>query len=287
MFKCKVAISIALLKLLIHLASHIHCYPTADTQSVIVGEGHPLFDLIGYSIDQKLQLLYKATKDGFGQGVFHSKCDGKKQTLTLIKTSQGYICGGYAELAWQSNGALTTDPNAFIFSLTNPENRSFVIKPVKGVNALYFDQNSGPYFGHDLFISVDSNVNTASYIKLGQDYTLAKLTGIVYTMPIIMLQALNFQVSEIEVYESDMPLKGDGVSPYPPLSSLILGSSKTIFSLISVTPSTQFTLLYRATSDGFGAAQFHAKCDAHAYTVTIMKTVSTQAWVMQYIKLSN
>lgn len=34
----------------------------------------------------------------------------------------------------------------------------------------------------------------------------------------------------------------------------------------------KFSLLYRASRDGFGAVDFHSKCDSHANTVTIIQT---------------
>ncbi len=37
----------------------------------------------------------------------------------------------------------------------------------------------------------------------------------------------------------------------------------------------KWTLLYRGTRDGFGAANFHAKCDAHNNTLTILKAHGT------------
>ena len=43
-------------------------------------------------------------------------------------------------------------------------------------------------------------------------------------------------------------------------------------SLAEITQSSKFTLLYRATEDGFTANAFHAKCDGKAKTITIIKT---------------
>jgi len=37
----------------------------------------------------------------------------------------------------------------------------------------------------------------------------------------------------------------------------------------------KWTLLYRATRDGFGAKDFHAKCDGHSNTLTVVKVSDT------------
>ena len=51
----------------------------------------------------KLSLLYRASRDGWHSSHFHSKCDNKGPTLTVIKCTGGYVFGGYANAAWTSN----------------------------------------------------------------------------------------------------------------------------------------------------------------------------------------
>jgi hypothetical protein len=38
----------------------------------------------------KGNLLYRATRDGFTSKAFHSKCDGKGNTITIIKNNLNY-----------------------------------------------------------------------------------------------------------------------------------------------------------------------------------------------------
>ena len=40
-------------------------------------------------------LLYRATRDGFTASAFHEKCDGKENTITIIKTNGNYVFGGH------------------------------------------------------------------------------------------------------------------------------------------------------------------------------------------------
>jgi hypothetical protein len=41
-----------------------------------------LIDLCEFSPNDKWSLFYRGTRDGFGSNVFHSKCDGRNNTLT-------------------------------------------------------------------------------------------------------------------------------------------------------------------------------------------------------------
>ncbi len=48
-------------------------------------------------------ICWQATMDGWGSGVFHSKCDGKIPTLTVVKVVKNdkkYVFGGYATQLW-------------------------------------------------------------------------------------------------------------------------------------------------------------------------------------------
>ncbi|CAF3069305.1 unnamed protein product, partial [Rotaria sp. Silwood2] len=53
---------------------------------------------------QKWELIYKATRDGFGGEDFHRSSDSEGPTMTIIQTvSGGYLFGGYAETSWTSD----------------------------------------------------------------------------------------------------------------------------------------------------------------------------------------
>jgi hypothetical protein len=58
------------------------------------------------------------------------------------------------------------------------------------------------------------------------------------------------------------------------LKSQILKDEEQCSELMKVcefSPSDKWSLLYRGTRDGFGAKVFHAKCDGHANTLTILE----------------
>jgi hypothetical protein len=56
---------------------------------------------------------------------FHTKCDTVANTLTIIKSTNGNIFGGFTEKAWDSSSGYVIDPKAFVFSLVNNENKPF------------------------------------------------------------------------------------------------------------------------------------------------------------------
>ena len=87
-----------------------------------------LLVLCGFPLNQKWELIYRASKDGFGSNHFHSKCDIKPNTLIVIKSTNGNIFGGYTEQDWAGANRLKNDEKAFIFSLVNKDNKPLVMK---------------------------------------------------------------------------------------------------------------------------------------------------------------
>ena len=66
---------------------------------------------------KSIKLLYRASTDGDSAKDFHSKCDGKANTVTFVKSKNGRRFGGFSNKEWNSNGQWITDNNAFVFSL--------------------------------------------------------------------------------------------------------------------------------------------------------------------------
>ena len=52
----------------------------------------------------KWRLLFRASRDGFAASTFHSKCDNKGPTVTVVKSGAN-IFGGFTEKPWTSPGA--------------------------------------------------------------------------------------------------------------------------------------------------------------------------------------
>ena len=119
-------------------------------------------------------LLYRATRDGFTSQAFHSKCDGKGKTITIIKNNLNYIFGGYASSAWNSSENFINDSNAFLFSLRRAGvsfKDKFTVK--RAEHALYGNSRYGPTFGiHDIHICNHSNTKIGSNSNFGDLYNL-------------------------------------------------------------------------------------------------------------------
>ena len=101
------------------------------------------------SLNKKIalfKLLYNAKRDGDSSKIFHEKCDGHKNTLTIIKTVKGKIFGGFTRLAWQSEEKGLEDDKGFLFSYNKKEiyYRNKDIKTEIQSQDLY-----GPMFGSD------------------------------------------------------------------------------------------------------------------------------------------
>jgi hypothetical protein len=152
--------------------------------------------------DQKLELKYRASRDGFKASDFHIKCDGIGNTLIVIKAKSGNIFGGYTEQKWHSRGGFVTDPNAFIFSLVNKEEKPFkVMCSDEGKTALYCSSKSGPCFGRlDFDIKSDSNINKESYCNFGDSYRHPDYLRETDKAKNILAGSFYFKTFEIEVF---------------------------------------------------------------------------------------
>ena len=99
----------------------------------------------------KLKSLYVASKDGDNPENFHFKCDGQSPTVSIFKTTKGYIFGGYTDKSWDNkSNALKTD-NSFLFSFNIMK-----IYPGKNGGNIYCSSAFGPWF-YDALGAVDKN----------------------------------------------------------------------------------------------------------------------------------
>jgi len=130
---------------------------------------------------QNWKLVYRASKDGFGSEKFHAKCDGISRTLTVIKSTNGNIFGGYTDQAWSSNDDWITDPNA-------------------GTKAIYCSSLYGPTFGgQDIRVFTNSNVNEFSVTCLSFRY------GNYWPDDMNVLSgSTHFSTVDIEVYQDQI-----------------------------------------------------------------------------------
>ncbi|KAF2071431.1 hypothetical protein CYY_007255 [Polysphondylium violaceum] len=92
-----------------------------------------LNDWIDESKTMDFSLLYRASWKDLTTSSFHSECDDKGATITLIETTDGCVFGGYNSQSWHSDGSWYDkiiwlgDNKCFIFTLVNKHG----IKPTK------------------------------------------------------------------------------------------------------------------------------------------------------------
>ena len=74
-----------------------------------------IYEWCGY---KKMELLYRATRDGPTSDIFHRKCDNQGATICLYKNDKS-IFGGYSSISWTNSGGSKPAPNSFLFTLLN------------------------------------------------------------------------------------------------------------------------------------------------------------------------
>jgi len=207
-----------------------------------------------------LKLLYRGTTDGFTGQAFHSKCDGKNETITLVK-AQGTnkIFGGYLDEAWQTQEAWVNSSKCFVFSLTAKE--KYTIKAGHEMYAAYGGSSYGPSFGG------------------GYDFHISGTAGgaLLYSFEITDLNNFtggsSFTCAEIEVFQIT---KGGGDQSFDTIGKKSIGGQitneikKKVADYQSIDVS-KYKLIYRGSEDGMTPEAFHSKCDNKGPTVVFVK----------------
>ena len=87
------------------------CFMNSRIASVVSDiEGSRLLDVPGLNLlklwfggaEIRLHLLYRATQDGFSASDFHSHCDNHGPTLSLVKSENLQVMGGFTSVSWGS-----------------------------------------------------------------------------------------------------------------------------------------------------------------------------------------
>ena len=171
--------------------------------------------------DQKWELIYKATKDGFSSKDFHRHCDNKGGTITVVQAGTnagGNLFGGFTSQSWSSppeaisgKRSVTTskycyDQLAFLFTLVNADRvhpRKFLIKEEAADHATVHCFDCGPCFGakgdssvyyssqSDIMIQSQQSLPVAFPRSYNDDTNVGRD---------IFLRGTNAHVNELEVY---------------------------------------------------------------------------------------
>ena len=60
--------------------------------------------LLEDGVSGDLELLYRGSRDGWKASDFHAKCDNKGATITVIRSTDGFIFGGFADVRNTADG---------------------------------------------------------------------------------------------------------------------------------------------------------------------------------------
>ena len=124
--------------------------------------------------NSKPKLLYRASRDGWTTESFHSLCDDHNHTLVTMKTSEGYVFGGYSDQSWEGN-EYKSSSSSFLFSLKCyaglAPTRMKVQSGEEG-HAVRTNQNNGPCFsGDDLWVGRNNDMKQG-YTNPGYKYEI-------------------------------------------------------------------------------------------------------------------
>ena len=164
---------------------------------------------------KKLNLLYRASRDGYTASRFHEMCDSKSNTLVIVKDSHGCKFGGYSPCSWDCSETEKYDPKTFLFyslnemlhrlNHTNFELSTGKLQDISDMkkktncnetHSIYGDRQFGPFFGCvDLCIADKCNLNTNSNSNSVHFQMPHTISGYLCS------KGKNFQVLEVEVFE--------------------------------------------------------------------------------------
>ena len=153
----------------------------------------------------KATLLYRASRDGFDASIFHSLCDNKGRTLSLVLSQSDYLSAGYSAVPWTSpeEWEKVYDPQAFVCSLTN-EFRIF--RPGEPERAVVHAYNTGPRFNNALNVGLfekgicaikGSSLDYAKYCIPADSFGNSVLTG---EAKLFCGEENGFKIKDVEVF---------------------------------------------------------------------------------------
>ncbi|RHZ66048.1 hypothetical protein Glove_309g24 [Diversispora epigaea] len=155
-------------------------------------------------IPYKFELILSGTRDGLTPQTFWNTCHNHARTVIVAKVKgTDEIIGGYNPLTWDNTYSddqwMETD-DSFIFSLKNGSIQDSIISRVENtqraiLNVCKNDQNNhGPYFGYDFYLSGDeSNFNL--------DYRSKCIDGSRYYEKPIRTSSDKLSIDDYEVFK--------------------------------------------------------------------------------------
>jgi len=110
--------------------------------------------------------LFATSQQGSCIRCFHSKCNGKGATLTVVSVPGLSVFGGFTTTPWSSNGTYVWGDNTWLFKLEQDNYQRIGIKPECRRYSVYHHSNYGPTFGHGHDIFIGEKNGKISYCKM-------------------------------------------------------------------------------------------------------------------------
>ena len=164
---------------------------------------HLILEWCGY---KKMKLLYRGSRDGALSKDFHKKCDNKGPTVTLIKSEEEYIFGGYTSISWSNGYDICLDNNSFIFTLINMYNLNPIKFKPKSKGYICHSKYDEPNFGNEeRLLRKIYDIRIGDYFKNKLSYSefpniYEDISGKGKSIFIGKNNDGNFKVIEIEVF---------------------------------------------------------------------------------------
>lgn len=173
------------------------CYTLSNPKSYSLITSDEDFKFFSKNINSNAkisyELLYKASIDGEAASVFHSLCDEKGASITVVKVLNGSKCGGFTPLSWKTEGCWQKDPSLRSF-VCNLDNKTKFNLRDNYNHALDFHNNKLSCFGGYTLQLTDKNLSNKNGICQACDYQIQSPTDL------IGINENNFQAVDIEIF---------------------------------------------------------------------------------------
>lgn len=178
-----------------------------DGSKILSGERSSLQKILNRVFGDEKQswkLLFRASTHGFSASAFHKMCDGFPNTMTIVQSTNGYVCAAFTDIPWSgcdsSRGNYVSSDKSFLVALTDgnhlPSQRPARFDVKRRNFAVIHHSKHGPVFGGgaDLSIADNCNLNTSSYSNLPHSYEGEGASNH------IMMGDYHFTVADYEVF---------------------------------------------------------------------------------------
>ena len=126
------------------------------------------------------KLLFRASEHKYDRNNFHTYCDDKGPTITIIHNEYDHIYGGYVSVSWTStDGDRIKDPTAFLFTVRPKVGYIPFNRGMESNAAIWIGDRYGPMFGEgaDIAVADKCNVGDSFVFRWSFDFKERDVSG--------------------------------------------------------------------------------------------------------------